>query len=60
MYGRQPNFSLDNALLHKTSLNLDHDSYRYFLSTTIKETQKVVLENIKVAQSKQKKYYEKN
>jgi len=43
----------------KATIGLEYNSYRYFIATTLKETEKIVLENIKKAQLKQKTYYDK-
>lgn len=59
MYGREPNLQLDNAWVRKMTIGLDYESYRYFLGKTLKETQDVVLENIKKARDRQKKFYDK-
>jgi len=59
MYGRQPNFRLDNMWLRKTTLDLNYDSYKFFVSTTLDKTHKLVMENIERAQRKQKQYYDK-
>lgn len=59
MHGRQPTFGIDNQIATKMTHSLDYDSYRYFLSSTMLETQKIILQNIKIAQEKQKRYYDK-
>jgi len=58
VHGRQPNFQIDNIVARQMTLPLDYDSYRFFLSSTLQETQKIVLENVKKAQEKQKRYYD--
>jgi hypothetical protein len=58
MHGRQPRFQIDNIVARKLTFPLEYDSYRFFLGSTLLETQKIVLENVKKAQEKQKRYYD--
>jgi len=59
LFGRQPNLQIDNQLLTKMTSDMQFDSYRYFVGKTLKDTQEIVLENVKKAQEKQKFFYDR-